>query len=142
MSGFPSKHTIVLDNNLLKKKKGPIQRQKGLTINWKCVTQNCYFCATTVDDYVEHSNGSHNHEPNIELFHKREGRVLLKESAAGSDVPLASVVLNVVNATTDEAYVTAHGSNAAMKQCARRFRQSQFPDLGKQQSIKVVENHA
>ena len=45
--------------------------------------------------------------------------------------------MNVIAETTDDAYLTAHGSNAAMKQCARRFRQSQFPDLGKQLAIKV-----
>ena len=62
----------------------------------------------------------------------------MKEAVAVSDAPLASVVLNVVAATTDDEYLTAHGSNAAMKQCARRFKQSQFPDLGKQLSIKVA----
>jgi hypothetical protein len=82
-----------LDNNLLKKKKGPIARVKGLTINWKCVTQNCYFCATTVDCDVEHTNGVHNHDTNAEAFYKREGRIQLKEAVAASDVPLASVCL-------------------------------------------------
>ena len=80
-----------LDNNLLKKKKGPIERVKGLTINWKCVTQHCYFCATTVNDYVEHTNGVHNHDPNVEEYYKREGRIQLKEAVSVSDVPLASV---------------------------------------------------
>ena len=81
------------DNFLLKKKKGPLDRKKGLTINWKCVTQNCYFCATTVDFYLEHSNGVHNHESNVEAYHKREGRIKLKRAAIGSDAPLASVII-------------------------------------------------
>ena len=62
-----------------------------MTINWVCLTQNCYFRATTVDDKIEHTNGHHNHEPNVEEFHKREGRVKLKKAVAVSDVPLASV---------------------------------------------------
>ena len=127
---------MLLDNNLLKKNKGPIERKKGLTINWHCITNNCYFRATTVDDDVERENGSHNHDPNKEEFVKREGRVKLKEAVTLSDAPLASVVLNVIAATDNDAYLTAHGSNEAMKQCARRFKQSQFPDLGKQQAIK------
>ena len=82
---------IYLDNNLLKKKKGPLERKQGVTINWVCVTQNCYFRATTVNDNVDHTNGLHNHEPNIEEYHKREGRVKLKEAVAVSDVPVSSV---------------------------------------------------
>jgi hypothetical protein len=39
--------SILLDNNLLKKNKGPFERRQGLTINWVCVTQNCYYRATT-----------------------------------------------------------------------------------------------
>ena len=46
-------------------------------------------------------------------------------------------MLNVINETTDDAYLTAHGSNEAMKQVARRFKHSQFPDLGKPREIKV-----
>ena len=109
---------MLLDNNLLKKNKGPIERKKGLTINWHCITNNCYFRATTVDDDVERENGSHNHDPNKEEFVKREGRVKLKEAVTLSDAPLASVVLNVIAATDNDAYLTAHGSNEAMKQCA------------------------
>ena len=84
---------IFLDNNLLKKNKGPFERRQGLTINWVCVTQNCYYRATTVNDCVAHTNGQHNHQPNIEEFHKREGCVKLKKAVAISDVPLASVCL-------------------------------------------------
>ena len=127
---------MLLDNYLLKKNKGPIDRKKGVTINWQCVSQNCYFRATTVDADIEKTNGNHNHDPNVELFFKREGRLKLKEAVAASDAPLASVVMNVIG-TSDDAYLTAHGSNEAMKQCARRFKQSQFPDLGKQLAIKV-----
>ena len=47
------------------------------------------------------------------------------------------IVLNVVAGTAEDAHLTAHGSNAAMKQCARRFKQSQYPELGKQLAIKV-----
>jgi hypothetical protein len=43
----------------------------------------------------------------------------------------------VVAGTAEDAHLTAHGSNAAMKQCARRFKQSQYPELGKQLTIKV-----
>lgn len=128
---------MLLDNYLLKKNKGPIERKKGMTINWQCVSQNCYFRATTVDADLEKTNGGHNHDPNMELFIKREGRLRLKEAVAASDAPLASVVMNVVAGTSEETYLTAHGSNEAMKQCARRFKQSQFPDLGKQLAIKV-----
>ena len=85
--------SILLDNNLLKKNKGPSERRQGLTINWVCVTQNCYYRATTVEDCVSHTNGQHNHEPNIEEFHKREGRVQLKKAVAISDAPLAAVCL-------------------------------------------------
>ena len=100
--------------------------------------QNCYFRATTVDADIEKTNGNHNHDPNVELFIKREGRLKLKEAVAVSDAPLASVVMNVIAGTSDDTYLTAHGSNEAMKQCARRFKQSQFPDLGKQLAIKVI----
>ena len=82
---------IYLDNNLLKKQKEPLERKQGVTINWVCVTQNCYFRATTINDNVDHTNGLHNHEPNIEEYHKREGRVKLKEAVAVSDVPVFSV---------------------------------------------------
>ena len=51
------------------------------------------------------------------------------------------MVLNVVDSTGDDSYLTSHGSTDAMKQAARRFRQSQFPDLGKQQDIKVNQRH-
>jgi hypothetical protein len=85
--------SILLDNNLLKKNKGPFERRQGLTINWVCVTQNCYYRATTVEDCVAHTNGQHNHDPNIEEFHKREGRVQLKKAVAISDAPLAAVCL-------------------------------------------------
>ena len=72
---------IYLDNNLLKKQKEPLERKQGVTIN-------CYFRATTINDNVDHTNGLHNHEPNIEEYHKREGRVKLKEAVAVSDVPV------------------------------------------------------
>ena len=84
---------IFLDNNLLKKNKGPFERRQGLTINWVCVTQNCYYRATTVNDCVAHTNGPHNHDPTIKDFHKREGCVKLKKAVAISNLPLAAVSL-------------------------------------------------
>ena len=86
---------MLLDSYILKKNKGPIERKKGVTINWQCVSQNCYFRATTVDAFIEKTNGTHNHDPTVELFSKREGRVKLKEAVALSDAPLASVFQSI-----------------------------------------------
>ena len=82
---------MLLDSYILKKNKGPIERKKGVTINWQCLSQNCYFRATTMDACIEKTNGTHNHDPTVELFTKREGRVKLKEAVAFSDAPLESV---------------------------------------------------
>ena len=115
----------VSDNFLLKKNRGPVSRRKGLTINWSCVNKECYFRATTVEGQLEFSTGFHNHQENVEKFLKRENRVKLKKAVAASDVPLAEVLHNLVDATEDKAVLAAKGSDDAMKQCARRFRIAQ-----------------
>ena len=115
----------ISDNFLLKKNKGPMTRRKGLTIKWTCINKDCYFRTTTVDNKVEESTGFHNHMENVEKFLKRENRLKLKKALAACDDPLKDVVHSLLDATKDDDELAAHGSDGAIKQCARRFRLSQ-----------------
>ena len=72
----------------------------------------------------------------MEEYVKKEGRVQLKQAVGKTQGQLVTAILNVVNSTEDQ-YLTAHGSNDAMRQCARRFKRSNAPDFGKPTAIKV-----
>ena len=127
---------MLLDNNVLKKNKGPMTKKKGLTINWVCIMKSCPFKATTIESDILPSKHEHNHDPTIEGWHKRVGRAQLKNTAGTVDASLAVVVMDVVAATSNPDYVVAHGSTDSMKQAARRYRKRNLPGTGKLKNIK------
>ena len=69
-----------------------MSKKQGLTINWQCVLKNCAYRLVSVDGTIKSETGSHNHDPNLEQFVKREGRVEIKKAVAAADgAPTASV---------------------------------------------------
>jgi len=118
---------MVVDDYVLKKKKGPYSTRGRRVINWKCVNDVCpYTCVTCESQILEKSN-YHNHPPQPELYVKKQARVKIRESIHNeidskyyTDRAVSTHVYDVVNDTEDHDREKI-GSIDALKQAARRF---------------------
>ena len=120
---------MVVDDYLLKKKKGPLISRGGRVINWKCVNDSCQYTAVTWEGQLQDTSRHHNHAAQPELYIKKQARVKIRENIANEiqmsnvyyeDRPVSNVVQDVVNETNSEVRDMI-GSIDALKQAARRF---------------------
>ena len=134
---------MVVDDYVLKKKKGPYKSRGGRVINWKCVNDTCQYTAITWEGDIQDTSRQHNHPAQPELYIKKQTRARVRESIANDiqmasvfceDRPVTSTVYDVVNETDSEVRDMI-GSIDALKQAARRFnRKLQNKDVKAQQS--------
>jgi len=118
---------MVVDDYILKKKKGPYITRGGRVINWKCVSDTCQYTAVTWEGQIQDTSRQHNHAAQPELYIKKQARVKIREnivndlsSAFCEDRPVANVVNDVVSGANAEVK-NMIGSIDALKQAARRF---------------------
>ena len=92
---------MVVDNYVLKKKKGPFYNGDVTVINWRCVKDTCQFTVVTHDGQIRDTLRQHNHEPQPELFIHKQARAKIRKSietdSLSEDTPAADAVNNVVN---------------------------------------------
>ena len=69
---------MVIDDYVLKKKKGPMPFKNMSKIYWKCVNDLCGYKCNTTDGYLEQT-GQHNHDPQPDLIIKKEVRAHFKQ---------------------------------------------------------------
>jgi len=134
---------MVVDDYVLKKKKGPYKSRGGRVINWKCVNDTCQYTAITWEGDIQDTSRQHNHPAQPELYIKKQTRARVRESLANDiqmasvfceDRPVTSAVYDVVNETDSEVRDMI-GSIDALKQAARRFnRKLQTKDVKPQSS--------
>ena len=122
---------MVVDDYVLKKKKGPYKARGGRVINWKCVHDSCQYTAVTWEGQIQDISRMHNHAPQPELYIKKQARVKIRENIANEiqmssgsvfydDRPVTTAVYDVVNEADSEVRDMI-GSIDALKQAARRF---------------------
>jgi len=129
---------MVMNDFVLKKKKGPYMSRGGRIINWKCVNDTCQFTAVTWEGEVQDTARSHNHPPQPELYVKKQARLKIREnilhdSLGFEDRPMSNLVNEVVNGTNGEVRQMI-GSIDALKQAARRFNRKLHKDGRTQES--------
>ena len=113
---------LMLDDFLLKKKKGPVLQSGRRTISWRCVDDSCRFTATTCEGRLQ-SREVHNHPARPELYIKKVVRSQLRENITverekWDSQPVSGLLQNMVDGT--EGGMSCQ--NDALKQFARRFR--------------------
>ena len=118
---------MVVDDYVLKKKKGPNMSRGGRVINWKCVNDSCSFTAVTWESQLQDVQRKHNHPAQPELYIKKQARVKIRENIVSEmsnlyheDRPVSNLVNDVVNETNADIRDMI-GSVDALKQAARRF---------------------
>ena len=133
---------MVLDDFVLKKKKGPYMCRNGRTVNWRCTLESCQYTAVTWEGSIkEESKEQHNHPANPELLAKKQARAKLRENMTLHQSPVSHMVMDVVTETNPE-HRQGLGSVEALKQAARRINrklQGHVPTPKKRQ-IETDEN--
>ena len=143
---------MVVDDYVLKKKKGPYKARGGRVINWKCVHDSCQYTAVTWEGQIQDTSRMHNHAPQPELYIKKQARVKIRENIAheiqmssGSvfydDRPVTTAVYDVVNEADSEVRDMI-GSIDALKQAARRFNRKLSNSHAKQPQHSRVDSRS
>jgi len=121
---------MVVDDYVLKKKKGPYLTRGGRVVNWKCTNDHCQYTAVTWEGQLQDTARQHNHPRQPELYVKKQARVKIRENM-GRDIlnlsnttqeekPVNNVVMDVVTETNPDMR-NMIGSIDALKQAARRY---------------------
>jgi len=118
---------MVVDDYLLKKKKGPYLTRGGRMVNWKCTNDHCQYTAYTWEGQIQDMARQHNHPSQPELYAKKQARVKIRENmnreisiTAQEENPINNVVMDVVTETNPEMRDMI-GSIDSLKQAARRY---------------------
>jgi len=124
---------LVLDDYVLKKKKGPYQVRGGRVINWRCVQDSCRFTVATCEGQIQDTGRLHNHHSQPELYVKKQSRVKMRENMAQEATNVQGEKENLVNnavmdvvTDTDPEVRNMIGSIDALKQAARRFNRKMY----------------
>ena len=117
---------LLLDDYILKKKKGPLLQSGGRAISWKCVDDGCRFTASTWEGRLK-SREVHNHPAHPELYIKKVVRSQLRENIAidrdkWESQPVSGLLQNMVESTEEGVSQVLNKQNDALKQFARRFK--------------------
>ena len=127
---------MMLNDFVLKKKKGPYMSRGARIINWKCVNDACQFTAVTWEGEIQENTRSHNHPPQPELYIKKQARLKIRDQIIhneSEDRPMSNLVNQLVNETNGEVREMI-GSIDALKQAARRFNRKRQKDVRVQDS--------
>merc|ERR1719186_1297982 len=121
---------MVVDDYVLKKKKGPYLTRGGRLVNWKCTNDHCHYTAVTWEGQIQDTARHHNHHSQPELYVKKQARVKIRENidreisnisnTAQEENPVNNVVMGVLTETNPDMR-NMIGSVDALKQAARRY---------------------
>ena len=116
---------MVVNDYLLKKKKGPYLTKGGRVVNWKCINDNCQYTAVTMEGQIQDMARQHNHPSHPEEYFKKQVRAKIRESmnvvkVEAKNDPVADAVMEVVGDSVEDMWDKI-GSVDAHKQAARRF---------------------
>eukprot|EP00092_Neocalanus_flemingeri_P035182 GFUD01038286.1.p1 GENE.GFUD01038286.1~~GFUD01038286.1.p1 ORF type:complete len:644 (-),score=182.85 GFUD01038286.1:142-2073(-) len=111
---------MVVDDYVLKKKKGPYLTRGGRVVNWKCTNEQCHYTAVTWEGQIQDTARQHNHPRQPELYVKKQARVKIRENMVQDESHVADAVMDVVTETNPEMR-NMIGSIDALKQAARRY---------------------
>jgi len=118
---------MVVDDFILKKKKGPYLTKGGRSVNWKCTSDSCQYTAVSWEGGIQDGVKKHNHPAQPELYIKKQARVKIRESmtvqvqeSATEERPVTNLVMDLVTETRPEQRDMI-GSVDALKQAARRY---------------------
>merc|ERR1719500_135031 len=106
---------LVLDEFVLKKKKGPTMRQGCRVVNWKCTKAGCLFVAATWEGHLVAGGREHNRPAEPEVYAAKQARARLREGLEETGGSVAEAVDQVVGETPVNLNVEA------LKQAARRY---------------------
>jgi len=117
---------LLLDDFILKKKKGPYLQSGGRAISWKCVDDGCRFTASTWEGRLK-CREVHNHPAHPELYIKKVVRSQLRENIAierdkWQSQPVSGLLQNMVESTEEGVSQVLNKQNDALRQFARRFK--------------------
>jgi len=133
---------MMVDDYVLKKKKGPYLSKGGRVVNWKCINDNCRYTVVTWEGQIQDTIREHNHLSQPELFFKKQARFKIKENIVQEEIdnpnPVANVVMDVVTETSPEMR-NKIGSIDALKQAARRYNRKIHRDS--QPAVQPVVYH-
>lgn len=113
---------LVLDDFVLKKKKGPnLSREGGRVIGWKCTEPTCAYIASTCEGEIQESGRPHCHTAQPELYARKQAYYRVKEDLASGAVEGVTGLVEDVLRETEPSHRQMLGSIDAMKQAARRY---------------------
>ena len=118
---------IMVDDYVLKKKKGPYWTRGGRVVNWKCILDSCVFTMVTMEGLIQEQARQHNHPSQPQLYIKKQVRARLRENlthqgAKIDEDEVINAVMKVVGDTNNQIREDNIGSIDAHKQAARRFK--------------------
>ena len=118
---------MMMDEFLLKKKKGPFFSKGGRSINWRCVNAECSYSMNTWEGEIHEVGRTHNHESQPDLCIKKQIVAKLKENIDINDMNNEGEKISASTLVNDFAEETElfGGNLGALKQVARRFRRHQ-----------------
>ena len=108
---------MVVDGFIMKKKKGPVLKDEGRIINWKCVDTLCRYSLVTLEGKIREAGAEHNHEASVELFNKKQVRAKIREDFENG----CGSVNEAVEYYVKEANGEEIGNIDAFKQAVRRI---------------------
>ena len=69
---------MVVDNFILKKRKGPFYSGGSMTINWKCIKDSCSYATVTKGGLIMDASRQHNHEAEPDLYIKKQAKAKMR----------------------------------------------------------------
>merc|ERR1712126_85686 len=116
---------LVLDDFLLKKKKGPSWSRGMRKITWRCVEPGCLYSLVTKEGEI-HLEGRHYHPSRPDRYARAHARFLIRQDMAAGEssgsLKSSQVVAKVVDESAPDMQGILTKNGDALVQVARRFR--------------------
>jgi len=133
---------MVVDDYVLRKKKGPYLTKGGRVINWRCIRDICQYTALTIEGQIQDMARQHNHPSQPEQYFKKQVRAKIRENMKLVKVeqkdPVTEAVMEVIGDTFND-MSDKIGSVDAHKQAARRFSRKQQECSNSTPFSKVID---
>jgi len=111
---------LVLDDFILKKKKGPFLSRGMQVISWRCTVPGCHFTASTKEGSIVEGRKPHSHPARPDLVVKKEAYARVRRLVSLEEE--ASLTSSTAATLVQEAVGKRQQPNDALKQAARRYR--------------------
>jgi hypothetical protein len=129
---------LVLDDYVMKKKKGPwLNRSGGRAVAWKCTEPGCPYICSTLEGRVRESGDQgfrrHNHPPDYDALVRKEAKALMRKNMT-SDTNPSQLVRDLLDSLGPQQR-DSFGGDDGFKQLARRIKRKL---KGEQQENKII----